>query len=319
MNIQSFPRLGTKLFRVFSCRVAVLLLFVMPFPLSVFDSPVSSTAASLSSSLIPSSPKPPIPLIINMSSLSSSVSSFSVAGTDSGGRGVAGHVEGNGLPPEPGSTVEQRVLSVWDFEHVQKNGLPNDKKTQTWTCAWCRQTFKHWNATKALFHLTKIAGKDVRICKAAHDNVHKELYKSFLKEKDKSLASLVARNSNMEAMVNDGQQSLAVMFEAGRHRVSCGGGSSGGGTSIATAHSRVSNDNTVEASTASQLTMSIADFVHSSGLSFSATQGQHFLNILKYARGVPSTYKPPTRNSIATSLLKINYARRIERQVSKLF
>lgn len=282
----------------------------MPLPFSVFDSLVASTASSLSYSIVPSSPKPPIPSFIIMSSLGSSVSSFSLVANDSGGSNVAGHVGGNGLPPEPGSTAnpEVRVLSVWDFEHVQKNGSPIDKRSQTWTCAWCKQCFKHWNATKVLYHLSKISGRDVRICKANHDKIHKELYKSFLKDKDKSQASCEARASQMEDMVNDGQQSLAVMFEAGRHRVS-----SGGGTSIATARSRVSMDNSVEASTASQLTMAIADFVHSSGLSFSATQGQHFLNILKFARGVPSSYKPPTRNAIADSLLKINYARRIER------
>jgi hypothetical protein len=59
--------------------------------------------------------------------------------------------------------------------------------------------------------------------------------------------------------------------------------------------------------------MAIADFIHSGGLSFSATQGEHFQNILKYARGVPASYKPPPQNAIATSLLKINYNCRIEK------
>jgi hypothetical protein len=70
---------------------------------------------------------------------------------------------------------------------------------------------------------------------------------------------------------------------------------------------------TVEACTASHLTMAIADFVHSTGLPFSATQGVYFQNILKLARGVPATYKGPQRNAIATTLLKVNYNRRIEK------
>jgi hypothetical protein len=154
-----------------------------------------------------------------------------------------------------------------------------------------------------------MTGRDVRTCRVNHDAKSKALYRSLLKDKDKSQASLEARAEKFQAIVGDGQQSLPVMFEAGRQRIS-----NGGSTAIATARSRVmGKDNTVEASTASQLTMSIADFVHSSGLSFSATQGQMFQNILKFARGVPATYKPPLRNAIATTLLKINYSRRIER------
>jgi len=288
--------------------------------LSVFDSPESNTAGSLASSFVSSTPKPPIPPVITMSSLGTTSSSLTYASVPAGtndtpGSGVAGYV---GNPPEPGSTAAsavtldetaERVSSVWEFDHIQKNGTTALKGSQTWTCLWCNQTFKQWNATKVLYHLVKMRGHDVRTCRANHDAKHKELYQSLLKEKDKSQAGFEARAANFQAVVGDGQQSLAIMFEAGRQRIS-----NGGSTAIATARSRVmGTDLTVEASTASQLTMSIADFIHSSGLSFSATQGQHFQNILKFARGVPANYKPPSRNSIATTLLKINYNRRIEK------
>jgi hypothetical protein len=59
--------------------------------------------------------------------------------------------------------------------------------------------------------------------------------------------------------------------------------------------------------------MAIADYIHSTGLSFSACQGPQFQNILKLARGVTASYVPPSRNAIATTLLQINYDRFIEK------
>lgn len=238
-------------------------------------------------------------------------------------RGVALARVDNGRQPEPGSTPaasvdvdsppyldeeEEAVSSVWDFDHIQRNGTT--KGSQTWTCLWCNQTFKQWNATKVLYHLVKINGRNVRTCKVTHDPKSKELYRVFLKEKEKSQTSMEGRASKYASLVGEGQQSLAIMFEASRQRVSSGGG---GTATIAGKQRVLNNDLTVEASTASQLTMAIADFIHSGGLSFSTTQGEHFQNILKFARGVPTTYKPPSRNAIGTNLLKINYNRRIEK------
>jgi hypothetical protein len=259
-----------------------------------------------------------------MSSLStSSISGLSDPYTPStlGSDRAAGHVGGNGLPPESGSTcfaeaaaisddVSQQpsVLSVWDFAHVQKHGSPKDNPT--WSCLWCNQKFKQWNATKVLYHLVKVPGMNVSTCKGVHDIQSKTLYKSLLKDKDKVMANSETRAKTFEAGINEGQRSLAVIFEAGRKRLS-----KGAGTAPTTAREKGAEmkDGTVEASTASQLTMAIADFVHCSGLSFSATQGVQFRNILKLARGVTASYKPPARNAIATTLLTINYNRRIER------
>jgi Zn-finger protein len=122
-------------------------------------------------------------------------------------RGVALARVDNGRQPEPGSTPaasvavdspylneeEESVSSVWDFDHIQRNGTA--KGSQSWTCLWCNQTFKQWNATKVLYHLVKINGRNVRTCKATHDPKSKELYRSLLKEKEKSQTSMEGRAS----------------------------------------------------------------------------------------------------------------------------
>ena len=232
------------------------------------------------------------------------------------GSSVAGHVEGNGSPPEPGSiavSLEEdealkQVHSVWDLEHVQKLGTT--KADGGWKCLHCNQYFRYWNATKVLYHLAKIVGKDVRICKAGHDKKHRELYHSMLSAKDKNLTHFKAREAKFQAMVLEGQQSLAVMLEESRQRVSAS--SNAAMKTDSKPGGLFCEERTVESSTSSQLTMAIADFVHSCGLSFRVTESEYFKNILKYARGVPASYKPPSRNAIATSLLKINFDRRMK-------
>jgi hypothetical protein len=234
--------------------------------------------------------------------------------SSSGGSSAAGHVGGNGLPPERGSTAvsleaeksSKEAPSVWDLDHVKRLGT--SKADAAWKCLWCNMVFRHWNATKCLYHLAKIVGKDVRICKVTHDKKSQELYYSMLKGKDKALTKLKAREAKFQEMVNEGQQSLAVMFEESRQRVSnaCGTASSG-------KQQICKSDQTVERSAASQLTMAIADFIHSSGLAFPVTQSDLFKTILKHARCVPASYQPPTRNALSTTLLKINYNSRMQR------
>ena len=138
----------------------------------------------------------------------------------------------------------------------------------------------------------------------------------MLSERDKHLSTAKGRESKFQAMVQQGQQSLAVMLEESQQRVSASsGGISKHYSKLAGGANLMADGDgaTIEASTASQLTMAIADFVHSSGLPFSVTDSEYFKSILKYARGVPSTYRPPNRNALATTLLKINFDRRMKR------
>ena len=182
----------------------------------VFDSSAISNCAASSSFASPSfvlSPKPPIPASISIMSQFSTPtdSSVSTATTAISARpfvaSVAGHVGGNGSPPEPGSTaalpvdLDKEVRSVWDFETIQKNG--STKADASWTCLHCNLQFKHWNTTKVLYHLTKVTGKDVRICKKPHDPEEKALYRSFLNQKDKSNTELKERKDNFEALVGE--------------------------------------------------------------------------------------------------------------------
>jgi hypothetical protein len=187
------------------------------------------------------------------------------------------------------------IRTVWDFEKVEKTG--ENKSNGGWKCLWCQKSFKGWNATKALRHITKVTGKDIRPCMAIIDKQSLLQYRSFADGKEETRDVFKQRKGLYDESIVRGQQSLSIVFENGRERVSKGGGAS-------------TSTPTIEASTASQLTMAIADYIHSTGLSFSATQGVLFERILSLARGVRSDYAPPNRQSIGTTLLQLNYNRR---------
>jgi hypothetical protein len=227
---------------------------------------------------------------------------------------VAGHEEDSVPLTEPGSAASSAVgvddddgdgsakvyHNVWELERVLKTG--SNKANGGWKCLWCNNIFKGWNATKVLRHLAKIPGRDIRPCRARIDDDSLILYRNLNERKEGRTKEFKDGAPILDKSVVQGQMSMAIMFEQGRKRKSSSGGNK-------------QHDSTIEASCATQLTMAIADFVHSSGLSFSATQGAYFKRMLHLARGVPSAYTPPSRNAISTSLLRLNYSRRLQRYV----
>jgi hypothetical protein len=72
------------------------------------------------------------------------------------------------------------------------------------------------------------------------------------------------------------------------------------------------------ASVESRLTMAIADMIHSCGLPFSLSSNMKFRRVLNLARNVPTTYRPPGRNQLATELLDINYDTYMDKNREKL-
>jgi hypothetical protein len=106
--------------------------------------------------------------------------------------------------------------SVWTFEKVEQTG--SKRASGGWKCLWCNNHFKGWNATKVLRHLTKVAGKDIRPCRARIDPEAARFYKSYMQSKEESKAETKQNTALFQEGVAEGQQSLAVMFETGRSR-----------------------------------------------------------------------------------------------------
>ena len=120
--------------------------------------------------------------------------------------------------------------------------------------------------TKALNHVTKTKGKDVKPCSGSIPKHTLDGFKAF---RDRKNGTKTAKRQHAVALtdtVSENQKSLAVMFKSKRSRPSNTGNST--------------VDGSVEASNATILTTAIADFVHTKGLPFSTTEGPQFQNIL---------------------------------------
>jgi hypothetical protein len=74
----------------------------------------------------------------------------------------------------------------------------------------------------------------------------------------------------------------------------------------------------VAVSNAAKLTTAIAEFVFCKGLSFSAVDGEQFLQVLKLARLVKGEYRPPSCKVLSNELLEISYQGRLDRYMVDL-
>jgi len=52
------------------------------------------------------------------------------------------------------------ISSIWEDDHLHKISLDKPR----WKCDWCQYTGSGFNASKALWHVTKVRGKDVKLC-----------------------------------------------------------------------------------------------------------------------------------------------------------
>ena len=190
--------------------------------------------------------------------------------------------------------------SVWDFPKMERRGGP-DSVSKTWFCGWCGSSFRSWNATKALHHVSKSKGNnDVKPCNGSIPKDQLAIFQSFRFQK---LGASDMKKQHQEAFsdkVSANQQSISVMMGEKRIRASKSGGKLTEGV--------VNVGDTVCAMNATRLTSAIADFIYCKGLSFSAVDNKHFLQILKLSRLVPPSYRPPTRKFIARNeLLQLSY------------
>jgi hypothetical protein len=209
----------------------------------------------------------------------------------------------------------EEFTCVWDFPKVERFG--GKDATKSWKCGWCGSSFQAWNATKALYHLTKSKknGTDIKPCSG---NIPKEVMASFLAFQHKKLGVSTAKRLYDEAFTDDlatNQMSMAVAFEGSRVRSS---NSSGGYSDFFETINRDGDGGGVSAFNATKLTSAIAEFVYCKGLSFSSVEGSHFLEILRLAKLVPTSYRPPTRKVLANELLDISYGNRMDTFMKRL-
>jgi hypothetical protein len=204
--------------------------------------------------------------------------------------------------------------SVWEFENIEKVGCRMTRSSQIWICHWCNGRFRGWNATKVLNHVSKNTGKtDIKACTGSIPMNTLAAFQSFRHHKSGLTESKRLHSDALSDRISENQQSLAIAYSIKRSRSS---NSSSTATFLGSQNGEPERG--VGASNATRLTSAIAEFVYCKGLSFSATEGDQFLQILKLARMVNSTYRPPNRNLLSNELLDVSYENRLSRYMTAL-
>lgn len=232
----------------------------------------------------------------------------------------------------PEEDNRKSLNTIWDDDKIEK--YTDNKGQRYWKCLWCSRSFQHWNATKALFHVNKETGGDVRKCSsAAIDSAHKQEYRKLMdkhsqqKRSQKTLIESKKRSSD-EYLVGAGEAYTASRKKKSRTLMPSPDALSGPSTQDFPIHlsfstqqetpsSRSSSNipryhqqklgDVVDQASEAQLSMAIADLIHSCGLPFSLASHHKFQRVLSLAKCASTKYVPPGRNRVAGDLLDLNY------------
>ena len=244
--------------------------------------------------------------------------------------------------PPPAQEPARGLFSIWEDDMVEK--FVDDKGKPKWKCLWCNKTFGSWSATKALYHVSKVAGKDVRACSSRRiDDFHQKRYSDLLSLRSNKRDTTAATSEAIDESITQHNNTVTTTYDASRKKArhSSNGnanalanyfsptgstiGLSATSNVAATARGSVSGiqlkitDGTASCPSAnSLLTMAISDLIHSRGLPFSLASDPKFQKMLVLAKNVTMQYRPPGRNQVAGPLLDLNYDAYMEKNMNLL-
>lgn len=113
------------------------------------------------------------------------------------------------------------LKSIWDCPQINKALVPGPDGSFVpgWTCGWCssgRGTFKGDNATKALAHVAKIQGKNIRFCDGSIPQYKMIQYRNLWMSKSAAKSDRAIRANSMTDSISDMQaRTLQAMGGSG--------------------------------------------------------------------------------------------------------
>lgn len=227
------------------------------------------------------------------------------------------------------------IKAIWDDEYIERCNVDD---TPGWKCLWCQDKFKGVNATKALAHVSKAKdlGQNVRMCKSTIAENYKKRYKDMASALANKRSSKKRVRENLDNAVESSQTETTAMHIANKPRKyrKIDGGARKSGTMDAFVRPAASNSSGAASSTSTAvlhqptleayqndddegidkvneatLSLAIADLIHCEGLAFSLAESARFRRVLKLARCVGSSFRPPNRKAVGGELLDLNHER----------
>lgn len=235
---------------------------------------------------------------------------------------------------EVASVRKEGIVSIFEDDMIKKY-TDQDGKAK-WKCKWCNGVFAGWNATKAICHLNKVAKQDIKLCRARIDASYQEVYKKLYDQLNEKRGRTKSKFHAIGNQIHTHNNKVAASLEKHRSEKRLKRDSSFGGTPFSMGSDVVSNTSRSQQTTTdryiqkvmydmpnpnadSKLTMAIADFVHSCGLPFRIISDRKFHTVLNLARATSTSFVPPSRQSVATDLLDLNYDAYVKTHYEKLY
>ena len=226
---------------------------------------------------------------------------------------VAEVVEDGDVLSVDSSVTTPPLENIWDDDMVSKMTSPDGKKE--WKCLWCMNVFAQWNHSKALHHVTKEKGQNIKACTKVMDQAHRDRYNTLFAKQEKKQQRRAFATAEAVAVGDHeiGEAGATLMAAQKKTRTvydltsaSVASAVSYDTKSLAASQGSTSKKmnqtkmfDTPDPQAESQLTMAIADMIHSCGLPFSLASHDKFRKVLSLLKVASLKYKPPSRNQIA--------------------
>ena len=220
-----------------------------------------------------------------------------------------------------------KIQSIWEDDHVLK--IFDDNNKPRWKCLWCDTTGGGHNATKVLWHVAKVAGNEVSVCKAKQDRNYADRYREMVSSQSQKRSAKKRMVDDTELIVSNRQQKLAQQLLCAKPLPKKLRNTIIGAAAISETPSTVNTGvpSFIQTSLTNSrpdprndavLTVAVADFVHGLGLPFSVVDDFLFHRMLVAARNVGTNYKPPNRQRIAGDLLELNFDQMMKKNAELL-
>ena len=103
---------------------------------------------------------------------------------------------------------------IFEDDMIEKYS-DNDGKPR-WRCKWCNTSFAGWNATKAIRHVNKVRGMDIKVCKVRIDVEHTRRYQYLMKQSERKRTRSRENHGAMDRSINTHNNITASTLESRR-------------------------------------------------------------------------------------------------------
>jgi len=227
------------------------------------------------------------------------------------------------------AAIDHCLYSIWDDDMLSK--FTADDGVKKWKCLWCSLVFSTWNGTKVLAHVRKYRRQEIKICTARIDEAHQQQYNELHNTQQRKRKANNGVRDNVENSISNHNLNVASQLDSQKKRHTSGIivdhfnnpevetprlATRGSVAGLQLTLGSSGKDGVSGPSADSQLTIAIADLIHSRGLPFNLSSDPKFRKVLVLAKNVTLKYRPPGRNQVATDLLDLNYDAYMKKNMS---